>query len=256
MIFNASGCGSGLNLKVLAYPTDSALLSAKPNANTIGVITDTNITSWIFSPHAPTEQSEGMLWIAIDTSSHAEFNVLNTNGIILCPIAAYQSIGGEWIQKTAKSYIGETWKEWYTYIFNNGAINETLTGGINGTIQDNKIHFDSSVAAGQSKSYTTRKKIDLTNATVMKAVVKSSCTDTQVYFRLFVDETLYNGERVTNSGLVALIESQSPFEDVREVALDVTGLNGEYYVGYSWGVKSSASGSRDASGDVERWWLE
>lgn len=264
MIFNASGCGTGLNLRVIAYPTDTAMLSAKPNSNTIGVITETEITSWVFSPNAPDVPSEGMLWIAVGISSPVEFNVLNTNSIVVCPIATYQSIGGKWIQKHAKTYIDETWTEWYTYLFNNGNVNESLTGGINGTIQDNVIYFNSNIEPSQCKSYTTINKVNLTNATIMKVVVTSPNTAKNAYFRVFVDETPYNGERVLTSNLVAYYNSESPFNnsgspsnsEVREVALDVSALTGEYYLGYAWGVSSDATSSKTMIGSIERWWLE
>lgn len=257
MIFNASGYGSGLNLRVLTYSTETALLAARPNANTIGVITETEITSWTFSPHAPNIPSEGMLWIALNLSSPVEFNVLNTNSIVVCPIAAYQSIGGKWIQKPAKSYIDGIWRDWYTYIFNDGKVNESLTGGIYGTVQDNAIYFRSEIEPGRCNSYTTVNKIDLTNVTVMKAIVTSPDQDTEGYFRIFVDETSYNGNRAGSAELVASHHSWSPFvNEVREVALDVSALTGEYYLGYAWGVGSSASESRTIIGYIERWWLE
>ena len=47
------GGGTSLNFKVLAYPTEEALLAATPRDNTIGVVTDQKITSWHFSAEEP-----------------------------------------------------------------------------------------------------------------------------------------------------------------------------------------------------------
>lgn len=248
---------TALNFKVIPYATEAALLAAAPVKNTIGVITDTKITSWIFAPSEPTVPLEGQLWIAAGTSSPVEFNALKKNGIAVYPVAAYQYISGAWVQKTAKSYIDGAWQDWFTYLFNNGAVNDALTGGINGTIQDGAIYFYGSVDVSYNKTYTTVNKVDLTGINAVKAVIVSPNSFEDAYFRLLADDAQHNGERVTLAYLVAAHSTYSPFVgEVREITLDVSALSGEYYLGYAWGVDSGSANAKTITGYIQRWWLE
>ena len=62
MIFNVTGGGgAALNFKVLAYATEEVLLAATSVENTIGIITETPITSWIFSATEPSPAAAGMV---------------------------------------------------------------------------------------------------------------------------------------------------------------------------------------------------
>ena len=73
------GGGAALNFDVKAYDTEEALLAATPKENTIGIITTTPITSWIFSatePKIPTDGDDGLVWFHIGTTSPVSFNAL------------------------------------------------------------------------------------------------------------------------------------------------------------------------------------
>ena len=86
------GGGAALNFKVLAYATEEALLTATPANNTIGIITETPITSWIFSATEPSPAEAGMVWITVNTYSSVKFNALKKNGIQVYPIVTVREV--------------------------------------------------------------------------------------------------------------------------------------------------------------------
>ena len=115
MIFNVSGGGgTALNFDVKAYATEALLLAATPKANTIGIITEVPITSWIFSATEPSLEEAGRVWISVGESSPVEFNALRKNGIQVYPLAAKQYVGGAWVDKTAMIYQGGAWNQMIT----------------------------------------------------------------------------------------------------------------------------------------------
>lgn len=123
------GGGSDLNFKVIAVASESALPSTAAE-NTIAVITTTAITSYVFSSTAPTSPAEGMVWFATGTASAVGFNAIKRNGLWVYPTGCQQYVSGAWVQKTAKTCKGGKWTEWTTYLYNRGAINTDITGGL------------------------------------------------------------------------------------------------------------------------------
>lgn len=107
----ASG-GASLNFNVKIYPSETELKADKPRDNTIGVITTTTMTSWVFSATEPTEPEVGMVWISVGNSSGAEFNALKNNTLKVYPLKAQQYEGGAFVDKTAFSYKDENWVDW------------------------------------------------------------------------------------------------------------------------------------------------
>lgn len=113
MIFNmTSGSGSELNFTVKAYASETELLAAVPKENTIGIITTTQITSWIFSATEPETPANGIVWIYTGMGSPIEFNALKKNGVQVYPISAKQYVNGAWVDVTAMSYQNGEWTEW------------------------------------------------------------------------------------------------------------------------------------------------
>ena len=114
------GGGASLNFDVKAYATEEALLAAVPKENTIGVITQTAITSWAFSATEPAEPVAGMVWISTGNSSGVAFNALKKNAIQVYPLSAKQYVDGAWVDVIAMSYQGGEWVGWITYLYNYG----------------------------------------------------------------------------------------------------------------------------------------
>lgn len=204
----------------------------------------------------PTYDAYGMVWFGVDKYSATPFNALKKNCIQVFPVTAKQFVGGGWRKVHAEVYQDGIWKEPFVYLFFNGATNSNLTGGINGTVSEGSLHFDATVNASYNNTYTTKSKVDLTNYKSVKALIRSTNTEKDVYFRLSVSDSAANGERFTSSSIVAGKYSYGSFEnEVREVALDISSLSGTYYLGYAWGVNSGGSNAQIV-GYIDGWWLE
>lgn len=105
--------GAALNFTVKTYPSEVELKADKPKENTIGVITTTTMTKWVFSATEPKEPEVGMVWISVGKESSVEFNALKTNTLQVYPNTAKQYVnsafadvvffiykGGAWVEKT------------------------------------------------------------------------------------------------------------------------------------------------------------
>lgn len=112
----SGGSGSELNFEIVGGTTQPT----NPTENTIWVNTDVEITSYMFSVSEPESLIDGMVWISTSNDSSCKFNVLNENGIVVCPMSAKQYINGEWVTVSCKSYIDEEWKDWGVYLFDYG----------------------------------------------------------------------------------------------------------------------------------------
>ena len=249
--FKNGGGGMPLNFKVVGNPKPDA-----PRENTIWIDTDTPINGYTLSADAPAEPVEGMVWIFTGGVSTAPFAATKKNPIVVEPSAAYQYTGGAWVQKTAQTYLDGAWQEWKIYLFNDGQVNEAVTGGIYGTIQDGKIHFSSSVGKADNKTYTAYQQVDLTGINSIKCVFTSTNTSEYAYFRLVVTNAKKNGDNVTTDYLPVYRTIKGSFAGRRiEATLDVSNRSGPQWIGYSWGVLSDGS-TQTITGDIERWWLE
>ena len=252
---NAGGSGGGgaLNFQIVGSTTEPA----NPKENTIWVNTDTPVTGYVFSGEAPETASTGMLWMLTGDLSAVEFNATKKNCIHICPMSAKQYLGGAWVTKTAKTYQDGAWVDWLLYLFKDGVVNTKVVSGINATISDGALYFDDTITKGYCKTYTTKTPVDLTYANTIHYVMMCSTSTASAYFRGAVYSAAYNGDNIHVDRTLAAVSSDSPFnKEVREVVLDVSKLTGSYYVGYAWGVYSTASGNRSFSGYIYDWWLE
>lgn len=118
-----SGGGSSLNFKVVGNPQPE---TAKEN--TIWVDAET-ISGWVFSATEPEAPQDNMVWIQTIMTSPVAFNALKKNGIMVYPLAAKQYTGGAWVDKTAKTWKGNAWADWATWLYDSGNEFEGLTGG-------------------------------------------------------------------------------------------------------------------------------
>lgn len=257
MIINPTGGGgAALNFKVEAYASETDL-PATAAENTIAVFTGTEINGWVFSPVAPAAPVEGLLWVYLGSTTAVPFNALKKNNITLFPVSVSQYVNGLWAARTAKTYQSGVWVDWVTHLFNEGEVNEALTGGINGVIDSGAISFSySSMPKGQNQTYTTGAVVDLTDYNTMHVRYMGVTSLDSVYLRIFATATEYDGDNIGSGTHAASTQSLSPFNrEERELVLDVSDLAGGYYLGYAWGVVSSSSGSRTVNGSIYEWWL-
>ena len=124
------GGGTSLNFAVKAYSSEEDLLAAVPKENTIGIITTTPITSWIFSATEPEMPAPGMVWISTGMESPIAFNALKKNSIQVAPISAKQFVNDAWSEVTAMSYRNGAWVSWWNgELYDSGNQYESFTGG-------------------------------------------------------------------------------------------------------------------------------
>jgi hypothetical protein len=121
--------GVELNFDVIKYNTEEELLAATPEENTIGVITESEITGYHFSAEQPESVIDGEVWLLIGTSSTVKFNVIEDGTVMIYPISVKQYIGGAWEEKTAKSYQNGEWVAWWMFLLNFADKCNVITGG-------------------------------------------------------------------------------------------------------------------------------
>jgi len=114
MIINMTGGGGGgLNFKVVGGTTQPDT----PAANTIWVNTDAPVNGYAFAAVAPAEPTEGLVWFLVGKSSAVAFNAARGNTLMIYPAGCKQYVSGEWVSKTAKTYLDGAWKDWTRYLY-------------------------------------------------------------------------------------------------------------------------------------------
>lgn len=186
----------------------------------------------------------GQAWILTGASSQVAFNALKKNWLYVYPISAKQYVNGAWVDKTAKSYQGGKWVEWWDgEYYENGKFYtdyKTKTNGkvnINSTaveiVTANNVACESFLVLGP-QDITRFSKIDMT-------ATHNYDNSGQSIVALFVaktDDVSYKNAVAINSKTYA----SCAIGDSASLSLDVSGLTGVYYVyaglhsgGASWG---------------------
>lgn len=152
------------------------------------------------------------------------------------------------------------------YLFNGGVLNEAVTGGITGTLSAGVISFPAvSISKSMNKTYSTKKTVNLANVDTIRVIFKPTASSTNVsgnvYFRLILLSAPQTGASIaTSHGAYVAHADVNGNNWVRnadnEFSADVSALDGEYYLGYAFGVYSSSSSSKVLSGEISKWWLE
>lgn len=214
-----NGGSSPLNFKLVG----AASAPANPGENTIWVNTGAEVTGWVFSPEAPESPAEGLVWIKTGLSSAVAFNALKKNGLRVCPIQAKQRLSGAWADKTAKSFLGGAWTDWWNgELYAAGNLYESVTGGWTSdeTSGAPAITYGESsmtikaTAAGVNKKVRTGKKIDMSG-----------------WSTLTFQGTHENAADYNLMGLLDDGKASVASVILRDGhSLDISSLTGEYYV--------------------------
>lgn len=235
-----------LNFRVIG----SLVQPAAPKENTIWVNTDTTITSWVFAPEAPTNPEGGMIFFKTDKTSPVGFNALRKNEITVLPTSAQQYIGGQWKNMEAHAYIGGTWVQFSwtrVYLYKPGQ-KEVFSAvgwrafnvfGCNAK-QPDLWHNDANVTAniggsgGETGVVYLNKPIDLSNFKTIHASVKLNNTAVSTANIIGVWKSIGQGFYTENK-----IASKGLNPGANDVDVDVSNLNGEYYIGF--GLRKDAN---------------
>lgn len=251
MIINESGGGAGLKLKVVG----GTAAPANPRENTVWVDTDTGIEGWAFSSAQPESPKEGMLWFKTGINSAVAVDVDKKNTVMLYPIDCQQYVSGAWVRKDAQTWDGTEWTPWRIYLFD-GNVNTELTGGINGTIQENAIFWNDTVAGDENMTYTTQQAVDVTNFRTLSVRMMATATAESAYMRIGLMTSTSNGSNKGTSTALAYAELDSPFNSEEKIlSVDISDITGEVFPFYAWGARSSVGG-RKFTGYIYGWWAE
>ena len=211
-----------LNYAVTAYRTEAAMLADAPKEDTIGIVTETDITGVVESTSEPSSPESGMVWICTDTNGD--------------PVTASQYISGAWVEVEAMSYQNGEWVEWIPSgaLYWRGDQRTELTGGwairktdgtnlsqASCTFENEKIKITS--AGTTSSVLSTSNKIDLTNAQKLSVNIIINNLGSNNVIRMYVGSAID-----TDEGCVSSISCSS----TGVVNLDVSTVNESCYVGF------------------------
>lgn len=239
---NLGGGGGGFNYKVVGGTSRPS----NPKENMIWVNTDVEITSHIFSATQPENPVEGMVWFAIGTSSNAAFNALKKNTLTVYPTACKQYVSGAWVSKTAKTYQGGKWVDWWSgQLYTPGNEWESFTGGwvtaakksnssasqtaTAPTVTRNANSIAFSQTTGNAGIAYCATKIDLKNVSTITALGSfKNGGNSDRHLRLVVCSNL--GTYVDTD--VAAETTSTSGNTITSMSCDVSALSGTYYVGF------------------------
>lgn len=202
------------------------------------------------------DAKEGTVWFPTGTASNAAFNALKKNALVVCPITAYQYIGGAWVNKTAEIYQSGSWSDIAGYLYNLGDECESITGGwqargwkansnysaLTPTLAKNAENMTMALSKPGGDVYTAsgavevKKNIDLTRISQIvfkfeSVTVGGSATSSQKagIVGTIVDRnaTYFRTDTVAENSIY--YESTGTRNDV-VIAVDVSAISGEYDV--------------------------
>ena len=193
---------------------------ASPKENTIWVKTSTPITLWHIGPNEP-DAAAGAVWVQTDVASSFAFNALKKNSLMVYPAACKVWNGAKFAPADASIYQGGNWVQfsiaWDGTLFNDGDQYEAVTGGwANASGNTLAASFYSNTSF--SEPVRTEKMVDLTDF------------DTLYVTYTGVTKSAHFGVTKTKDLTLASQYAASKPASVGTVALDVSGLTGEYYV--------------------------
>lgn len=223
------GGGTPLNFKIVAYATEEELITAQPKENTIGVITNVPITGYKFSATEPEDMIEGEVWIKTGVDSDVAFDIVE--GIKTYPLFVKQYVSDIWVEKTAKTYQGGEWVDWWNgELFDNGKQYETVTGG---WTPDGYTFCESKYTLVGPKIFDT---IDLTITGALKASISGTANKINLseynQIAMTVDKaySAHMEVRESKTGVGKNGVTQKYWMAAGENQLDISSLSGEYYV--------------------------
>ena len=236
------GGGTSLNFSIRTYPSETELNADKPKENTIGLITTTTMTSWVFSAVEPTEPEVGMIWILVGASSAAEFNALNSNTLQVYPTGAKQYVNGAWDDVPAYTYQNVEWVKWITYLYSNGDECDYISGGWiecgkttsgypnKGAVYRENDGIKLSIGNQAFALMRPANMIDLTNVSSISLEVEClQNTKNNYHPQFYVSEaTTHTPDNIT-SVPAYLVAAVTP-GNTETFHLNVSNISGEYYV--------------------------
>jgi hypothetical protein len=244
--YKARGGSNSLNFKTIGGTTEPT--SAKKN--TIWINTDRNISGVYIDSTQPKNMAEGEVWISNGTSSSVAFNALKRGTIMVYPLSAKQMVSGTLVEKVAKSWQDGKWVDWWdgNFLTPNNEYLQYTGGWVADTqmppseesgqsaIKPTVVKRSSEISVYlsdkyQKGSYHTNNKLDLSSINTLSINVKYTSFE-YAYIVLFASESL-SGNVEDNAAAFTIVNYNGVPESNFKAALDVSTLNGSYYIGLS-----------------------
>ena len=250
VFLHGNGGSNPMSFKVVAYATEEEMTAAKPNDNTIGVITDKKITGYYFSATQPESASEGEVYFNVGTTSPIAFNALKKNTLMVYPVTAKQYVSGAWVDVKCKTYKGDKWADfWNGELYKTGNEYTGMTGGwvstgmgiasgsaavcTSPTITLGEASLTMHNASGGGAVYYTAKKIDLRPYTklVFEGSVSGASGSTS-FCNLYVWKDF--GKYYDDDDYYVVKQNIKTMPDSGQIVVDISGCDDEngYYVGF------------------------
>lgn len=251
--FKHGSGGMNLNFRVRVYALEEEMLAATPQENTIGVVTQRDLTGWVFSGTEPQGCEEGTVWFLTGERSVAGFNALKRNGIALYPLEAKQYGSGAWETVTARFFRSGSWIPWWDgYLYHQGNLCEDITGGWGAYAY--KIYGSGSTAYQPTATFNADSlRLAMTKPSSgyrAGTLFSENAVDLTGYFRLKVRVASLTGLSSAAVGIGISEAKENEFvqtarteiTDAGDYTLDLTGISGLFYINVTiGGVASSGS---------------
>lgn len=246
---NLGGGSGGLNFKIVGGTSEPS----NPKENTIWVITDVPITSWIFSPtqpEPPADGKDGPVWFLTGTSSGVAFNALRKNAIEVHPSSAKQYIGGEWVSVEAQSYQNGKLIGWRKgFVFKDGEYGEI--SGFTCVRATSAIENKNIVLKSAGNVYChaySNEKIDLRGINAINVVFETGSIGYTAYFGVMQNVPAQNSKDGTINGLDVVKTVSTGWKNFSGTySLDVSSLNGDFYLVFNFSGSGNGSGVLNVS---------
>lgn len=233
---HGNGGSNLLNFKVVGGTS----APSNPKENTIWVNTDEKITGYYFQSEQSEEMTEGEVWIYVGTSSQVAFNALKKNSIMVYPLSVKQKTGGVLVSRSAKSYQGGKWVDWWMgELYVDGKLHNVLAGGFDklntttvATYKENYIQY---YDPGSGGGLVSPEKINTSGYTSvqMKGRVSFNTGAAAAYTAALA--TAKNG-----TGVVSSVQIPISTSGAKSFSINVPADGGEYYLVLRCGGSGSA----------------
>ena len=246
---HGSGGSNPLNFKVICNPKPE-----NARENTIWVDTD-RINNYYFSATQPENMEEYDVWFPIGTSSPVGFNAVKKNGIQVYPISAKQYVNGAWVDKTAKSWQGGKWVDWWSgVLYESGNEWRAITGGWNSYAEKNtttssevnsttvmtkhssdpELVFSKDMSARQATAIRHDAFLDFTDYTTLTMNIRIATTEATTCGIRIISETgsilastnMISGAKTTYDGVPTVDISSVPGKCRAVIAINTWGTFG------------------------------
>ena len=214
------------------------------------------INNYYFSATQPENMAEYDVWFPVGTSSPVAFSVTKKNPIMVYPLSAQQYIGGALVEKTTKSYLGGEWCDWVSYVYSDGKFTGISGFGvIRGGFYNNGNTFRLSSTKNEYTLAYSNERIHLSSRKSLSVTIERG-SQSYTWGQCMVGLANVAPSQDSGSGYVSGIVAyttldNTPTNNLEPISgtfvVDCSGLNGDYYIVFSYGSSLDTVGWLDIS---------